>query len=62
MRVLENRLIGNRLFGDTQAGKKRKQGWQMREKQECVSAAQPGLSGVARARLADERKAGVLTR
>ena len=63
MRVLEEmRVLEDRLIGDTQAGEKRKQGWQMREKQECVGAAQPGLSGVARARLADERKAGVLTR
>ena len=57
MRVLEDRLIGDRL-----AGKKRKQDWQMRDKQEGVGAAQPGLSGVAKARLADERQAGVLTR
>ena len=35
MRVLGDRLIGDRLIGDTQTGKKRKQGWQMREKQEC---------------------------
>ena len=57
MRVLDDRLIG-----DTQTGEKRKQDWQMREKQEGVGAAQSGLSGVAKARLADGRKAGVLTR
>ena len=57
MRVLDDRLIG-----DTQAGEKRKQDWQMGEKQEGVGAAQSGLSGVAKARLADGREAGVLTR
>ena len=57
MRVLEDRLIG-----DTHTGEKRKQGWQMGEKQEGVGAAQSGLSGVAKARLADGREAGVLTR
>ena len=62
MRALEDRLIGDRLIGDTQAGEKQRQDWQMREKQECVGAAQSGLSGVAKARLADGRKAGVLTR
>lgn len=57
MRVLEDRLIG-----DTQTEEKRRQGWQMKEKQEGVGAARSGLSGVAKARLADGRKAGVLTR
>ena len=56
------RILEDRLFGDTQAGKKRKQDWQMREKQEGVGAAHPGLSGVVRARLADGRQSGVLTR
>ena len=63
MRVLEEmRVLDDRLIGDTQAGEKRKQDWQMVEKQEGVGAAQSGLSGVAKARLADGRKAGVLTR
>lgn len=57
MRVLEDRLIG-----DTQTEEKRRQGWQMKEKQEGVGAAQSGLSRVAKARLADGRQSGVLTR
>ncbi len=63
MRVLEEmRVLEDRLIGDTHTGEKRKQGWRMGEKQEGVGAAQSGLSGVAKARLADGRKAGVLTR
>lgn len=63
MRVLEEmRVLDDRLIGDTQTGEKRKQGWRMVEKQEGVGADQSGLSGVAKARLADGRKAGVLTR
>ena len=56
------RIFADRLIGDTQTEEKRRQGWQMKEKQESVGAARSGLSGVAKARLADGRKAGVLTR
>ena len=49
MRVLEEmRVLDDRLIGDTQAGEKRKQDWQMGEKQESVGAAQSGLSRVWR--------------